>query len=55
MSAIHNCTCKDTCPDCGIGPFSRNHYFTGKLLVERDFRDEQTNASTAGASSADST
>ena len=30
-----------TCPDCAIGPFSRNHYFNGKLLVERDFTDEQ--------------
>src|SRR5436190_2686163 len=29
------------CPECAIGPFTRNHYFTGKLLVERDFRDEQ--------------
>lgn len=29
------------CPDCDIGPFTRNHYFTGKLLVEADFTDEQ--------------
>lgn len=29
------------CPECDIGPFQRNHYFTGKLLVERDFTDEQ--------------
>jgi len=29
------------CPACDIGPFTRNHYFTGKLLLERDFRDEQ--------------
>lgn len=29
------------CPECDIGPFTRNHYFTGKLLVERDFVDEQ--------------
>ena len=29
------------CPECDYGPFTRNHYFTGKLLVERDFRDEQ--------------
>ena len=27
-----------SCPECEIGPFTRNHYFTGKLLVERDFR-----------------
>lgn len=30
-----------SCPECDIGPFTRNHYFTGKLLVERDFNDEQ--------------
>ena len=29
------------CPECEIGPFTRNHYFTGKLLVEADFTDEQ--------------
>ena len=29
------------CPDCALGTFARNHYFTGKLLVERDFTDEQ--------------
>ena len=29
------------CPDCALGAFTRNHYFTGKLLVERDFTDEQ--------------
>jgi DNA-binding beta-propeller fold protein YncE len=29
------------CPKCDFGPFTRNHFFTGKLLVERDFRDEQ--------------
>lgn len=29
------------CAECVYGPFTRNHYFTGKLLVERDFRDEQ--------------
>ncbi|BAH40472.1 hypothetical protein GAU_3430 [Gemmatimonas aurantiaca T-27] len=34
----HNTT---TCPGCDFGPLARNHYFTGKLLVERDFRDEQ--------------
>src|SRR5689334_12125562 len=42
MHGNHDCGCNDTCPDCATGPFSRNHYFTGKLLVERDFRDEQT-------------
>jgi DNA-binding beta-propeller fold protein YncE len=30
-----------SCPECEFTPFARNHYFTGKLLVERDFRDEQ--------------
>jgi hypothetical protein len=29
------------CPDCAFVPFTRNHFFTGKLLVERDFCDEQ--------------
>jgi len=29
------------CPTCEIQRFSRNHYFNGKLLVERDFTDEQ--------------
>lgn len=29
------------CPSCDYGPFVRNHYFTGKLLLERDFTDEQ--------------
>src|SRR4051812_43274352 len=31
----------DGCPTCEIEGFSRNHYFNGKLLVERDFTDEQ--------------
>lgn len=30
-----------TCPTCEIAPFARNNYFTGKLLLERDFTDEQ--------------
>ncbi|MDD5320322.1 MAG: phage tail protein [Methylococcales bacterium] len=29
------------CPACEIGPFIRNNYFTGKLMLERDFTDEQ--------------
>lgn len=29
------------CIPCGLTKFSRNHYFNGKLLVERDFVDEQ--------------
>ena len=30
------------CAPCDIGPFTRNNFFTGKLLLERDFTDEQT-------------
>ena len=33
--------CQALCPACEIGPFIRNHYFNGKLLLERDFTDEQ--------------
>jgi hypothetical protein len=29
------------CEDCKPRALTRNHYFTGKLLVERDFTDEQ--------------
>lgn len=30
------------CPTCEIpAPFTRNNYFTGKLMLERDFTDEQ--------------
>jgi len=29
------------CGSCAIAPFTRNNYFTGKLLLERDFTDEQ--------------
>jgi len=29
------------CIPCGLNKLSRNHYFNGKLLVERDFVDEQ--------------
>jgi len=29
------------CVDCELPVFARNHYFTGKLMVERDFTDEQ--------------
>src|SRR5450631_4258743 len=39
--ASHEHTGQDCCPDCDLPPFTRNHYFTGKLLVERDFSDEQ--------------
>jgi DNA-binding beta-propeller fold protein YncE len=30
-----------TCPTCQASALTRNHYFTGKLMVERDFTDEQ--------------
>lgn len=30
------------CIECEVPVFARNHYFTGKLLVERDFSDEQS-------------
>ena len=30
-----------TCIPCGLNKLSRNHYYNGKLLVERDFVDEQ--------------
>ena len=32
---------KGTCVECSIPQMARNNYFTGKLLVERDFVDEQ--------------
>jgi hypothetical protein len=41
MSHTKRETASTACPTCDIGPFIRNHYFTGKLLVERDFTDEQ--------------
>jgi hypothetical protein len=31
----------DTCPDCESGPFTRNAYWMGKLMLPRDFIDEQ--------------
>ncbi len=33
--------CQELCLECDTGPFTRNYYFTGKLLVERDFKQEQ--------------
>jgi len=33
-------TSQHSCPACIYGPFTRNNYFTGKLMVERDFTDE---------------
>src|ERR1700747_3496355 len=32
---------KAACIECDIDQMARNNYFTGKLLVERDFTDEQ--------------
>src|SRR5947209_9501453 len=29
------------CDECEVPQLARNHFFTGKLLVERDFVDEQ--------------
>jgi hypothetical protein len=34
-------TAPSTCPSCEAQAHTRNHYFTGKLMVERDFTDEQ--------------
>lgn len=31
----------DTCPGCEFGPFTRNAYWMGKLMLPRDFIDEQ--------------
>src|ERR1700753_4109046 len=30
-----------SCEDCKPRALTRNHYFTGKLMCERDFTDEQ--------------
>ena len=40
MAHSYNDTAQLACPACNYGPFTRNNYFTGKLLVERDFTDE---------------
>ena len=40
----HETQTRRTCCECGeysVPQLARNHYFTGKLLVERDFTDEQ--------------
>src|SRR5579863_1105114 len=41
MSNMSTKNCQAPCVDCDIEPFTRNYYFTGKLLVERDFKQEQ--------------
>src|ERR1700684_2195281 len=45
---MSGCNCKHgassaggVCVECDIPQLARNNYFTGKLLVERDFTDEQ--------------
>jgi hypothetical protein len=40
MAHAQNIVAQLACPACNYGPFTRNNYFTGKLLVERDFTDE---------------
>src|SRR5262249_47266591 len=40
MSHSYDKSTTHFCPACSYGPFTRNNYFTGKLLVERDFSDE---------------
>jgi hypothetical protein len=41
MKTPNNKLSKNECLRCDIPPFSRNNYFTGKLLTERDFTAEQ--------------
>jgi DNA uptake protein ComE-like DNA-binding protein len=41
MSDMKSKNCQAPCVECDIEPFTRNYYFTGKLLVERDFKQEQ--------------
>ena len=37
----HGCGGATPCPACEFGPFTRNAYWTGKLMLARDFVDEQ--------------
>lgn len=41
MSCCHDSGINGTCVECDVPQLARNNYFTGKLLVERDFTDEQ--------------
>jgi collagen triple helix repeat protein len=41
MAHTHGYNGNGTCVECATPQLARNNYFTGKLLVERDFRDEQ--------------
>lgn len=39
--AHHDNHHRGDCPECDVGPFTRNAYWTGKLMLARDFVDEQ--------------
>src|SRR5712692_9490515 len=41
MAHTHGHNGNGKCIECAVPQLARNHYFTGKLLVERDFREEQ--------------
>jgi hypothetical protein len=41
MAHTHEHNGNGTCLECAVPQLARNNYFTGKLLVERDFREEQ--------------
>ena len=41
MAMTHHAAAECGCEDCSPHPLARNHYFTGKLMCERDFTDEQ--------------
>jgi hypothetical protein len=41
MKTNKNTISTNNCLPCNIPPFSRNNYYTGKLLTERDFTAEQ--------------
>lgn len=41
MAHDHHSSSGTMCPSCDCHPFSRNAYWTGKLMLARDFVDEQ--------------
>jgi len=41
MATVHREDADCHCPGCEFGPFTRNAYWTGKLMLARDFVDEQ--------------
>jgi hypothetical protein len=41
MAMTHHAAADCGCEDCRPHPLARNNYFTGKLMCERDFTDEQ--------------